>query len=312
MQRFADCLGDEQAVKRIGVVERQVGNEDCVPRPDRQLLEVVFLNPDGGQFGIGHFDAGLVAVGVEFGGLGRIWGVGIVFGALAEAVDHLAALVDAFLGSDAGLGIIDHAVAVGIGVLGDHATLHIAAAGVALSPLIQWASQEARMYELLFLAGLMSTAFLVLAVRENRPRLWAGYLAWTLIGVFTHYFFAFLLAGQVIYYVFGEVAERESIARRAGRARAKWWKPWGLFFDVDTLGPWFLWRLLIDERHQRRGIGRATLGLVMDLIRAEGATELLTSYHTGEGEPWPFYQKLGFRPTGALDHDEVVLSLDLG
>jgi len=87
---------------------------------------------------------------------------------------------------------------------------------------------------------------------------------------------------------------------------------WAVTPTDDILGPWFLWRLLIDERHQRRGIGRATLGLVMDLIRAEGATELLTSYHTGEGEPWPFYQKLGFRPTGALDHDEVVLSLDLG
>ena len=122
----------------------------------------------------------------------------------------------------------------------DRRTGLVAAALVAFSPFQIWYSQEARMYELLFLAGLLSTAYLVLAVRENRARLWAGYLLWTLIGVFTHYFFAFLIAGQVVYYVFGEVAERESIARRAGRARAKWWKPWGLFFDVDTLGPWFL------------------------------------------------------------------------
>ena len=49
----------------------------------------------------------------------------------------------------------------------------------------------------------------------------------------------------------------------------------------------------------------------MDLIRAEGATELLTSYQPGDGEPWPFYERFGFRPTGAIDHGEIVLSLDL-
>jgi len=87
---------------------------------------------------------------------------------------------------------------------------------------------------------------------------------------------------------------------------------WAATPTDDIIGPWFLWRLLIDERHQRRGIGRAAVGLVVALIRAEGATELLTSYHIGEGEPWPFYQKLGFRPTGGLDHGEVILSLDLG
>ena len=33
-------------------------------------------------------------------------------------------------------------------------------------------------------------------------------------------------------------------------------------------------------------------------MRNAGATELLTSYTTGEGEPWPFYERLGFVPTG--------------
>jgi diamine N-acetyltransferase len=86
---------------------------------------------------------------------------------------------------------------------------------------------------------------------------------------------------------------------------------WAVRPTADILGPWFLWRLLIDERHQRRGIGRATLRQVVDLIRANGATELLTSYHPGDGEPWPFYERFGFRPTGAIDHGEIVLSLDL-
>jgi diamine N-acetyltransferase len=86
---------------------------------------------------------------------------------------------------------------------------------------------------------------------------------------------------------------------------------WAVTPAPGIIGPWFLWRLLIDQDHQGRGIGRAALGQVVELIRANGATELLTSYHPGEGEPWPFYERFGFRPTGALDHGEIVLSLDL-
>jgi diamine N-acetyltransferase len=77
------------------------------------------------------------------------------------------------------------------------------------------------------------------------------------------------------------------------------------------LGPYFLWRLLIDEHHQRRGFGREALVQIVDLIRADGARELLTSYHPGHGERWPFYQRFGFEPTGEIDEGEIVLRLDL-
>lgn len=78
------------------------------------------------------------------------------------------------------------------------------------------------------------------------------------------------------------------------------------------IGPWFLWKLLIDERHQRRGYGSAALRQVIEIVRQAGARELLTSYVTGEGEPWPFYDRFGFVPTGERDaQGEVILSLDL-
>jgi diamine N-acetyltransferase len=86
---------------------------------------------------------------------------------------------------------------------------------------------------------------------------------------------------------------------------------WNVTPAPGILGPWFLWRLLIDERYQRRGYGRATLKEIVRIIRAEGGTELLTSYAQGEGEPWPFYEKLGFRPTGEIEEDEIVLRLPL-
>lgn len=86
---------------------------------------------------------------------------------------------------------------------------------------------------------------------------------------------------------------------------------WNVTPQPGIIGPWFLWRLLIDERFQGRGFGRGALRLVVELIRAEGATELLTSYQPGDGEPWPFYERFGFVPTGEVDGTEVVLRLDL-
>jgi GNAT superfamily N-acetyltransferase len=81
----------------------------------------------------------------------------------------------------------------------------------------------------------------------------------------------------------------------------------------EIIGPWFLWKLLIDERHQRHGYGREVVRLVTDLIREAGADDLLTSYvPEGEGGPGPFYEGLGFVPTGAVDDNgEIILRLDL-
>jgi GNAT superfamily N-acetyltransferase len=81
----------------------------------------------------------------------------------------------------------------------------------------------------------------------------------------------------------------------------------------DIIGPWFLWKLIVDERHQGRGIGRAIVDHVVELIRAEGATGLFTSHVIGDGGPEGFYERLGFVPTGTFDpHGERILRLDLG
>jgi GNAT superfamily N-acetyltransferase len=75
----------------------------------------------------------------------------------------------------------------------------------------------------------------------------------------------------------------------------------------EILGPWFLWKLLIDHRHQGRGYGRAVVEQVVELVRAEGGTELLTSHVPGDGGPAGFYRRLGFVPTGELDPSGEVL-----
>ncbi|GAA4412817.1 GNAT family N-acetyltransferase [Fodinibacter luteus] len=80
----------------------------------------------------------------------------------------------------------------------------------------------------------------------------------------------------------------------------------------EMWGPYYLWRLLVDARYQGRGIGAAAVALVAEAVRADGADTLLTSCVPGEGSPQPFYEGLGFVPTGELDPDgEVILALDL-
>jgi diamine N-acetyltransferase len=81
--------------------------------------------------------------------------------------------------------------------------------------------------------------------------------------------------------------------------------------DPDYI-PHYLWKLLIDERHQRRGVGTATLDLIVDLFRGRPGVEVLTA-HAGEGDgsPIAFYERYGFERTGEVIDGEVELQLRL-
>jgi diamine N-acetyltransferase len=83
--------------------------------------------------------------------------------------------------------------------------------------------------------------------------------------------------------------------------------------DDDLVGPFFLWRLLIDHRHQGRGYGGATVDAVVDYVRTRpGGEVLLTSCAAGDGSPQPFYLRYGFAKTGEVKWGEEILRLDLG
>ena len=58
------------------------------------------------------------------------------------------------------------------------------------------------------------------------------------------------------------------------------------------------------------GYGREVVRQIVELVRTENATELLTSYVPGEDSPAGFYARLGFVPTGELDPEgEIILRL---
>ena len=100
---------------------------------------------------------------------------------------------------------------------------------------------------------------------------------------------------------------------------------WAIYADETPVGfvmiadevvnpdyiPHFLWKLLIDERHQRRGFGTATLDLVVEFFRDRGVGELWTSTGKGEGSPVTFYERYGFERAGDLHGDETVLRLEI-
>jgi GNAT superfamily N-acetyltransferase len=80
----------------------------------------------------------------------------------------------------------------------------------------------------------------------------------------------------------------------------------------EIIGPWLLWKLLIDQRYQGRGYAAAVVRRVVELLRAEGATELLTSYVPEDEWAAGFYQMLGFVPNGEFDDKgEVIVRLGL-
>jgi diamine N-acetyltransferase len=107
-------------------------------------------------------------------------------------------------------------------------------------------------------------------------------------------------------------------------ARAIWWgvyaedTPVGFVMIADEVdGPpyisQYLWKLLIDERYQRRGYGTATLDLIVEYFRSRPGVEVVwTSAGRGEGSPIPFYERYGFEQTGEVVDNEVTLRLVIG
>ncbi len=74
----------------------------------------------------------------------------------------------------------------------------------------------------------------------------------------------------------------------------------------------YLWRYVIDHRHQGRGIGRRALLAIAHSLHAEGATHIRVSFVPDVvGSPAGFYEGLGFVRTGDEHHGEVDALLDL-
>jgi diamine N-acetyltransferase len=82
---------------------------------------------------------------------------------------------------------------------------------------------------------------------------------------------------------------------------------------TEYLGPYYLWRLMIDTSWQRQGLGTAVLDLVVEYVRTRpNAQQLLCSLVPGTvGSPREFYLGYGFRLRGDWFDGEEVIELPL-
>ncbi|MEZ5219519.1 MAG: GNAT family N-acetyltransferase [Ilumatobacteraceae bacterium] len=67
----------------------------------------------------------------------------------------------------------------------------------------------------------------------------------------------------------------------------------------------YLWRLLVDRMHQRRGVGSAALDHFEQRCRDLGATAIEVSWVEGPGSPAPMYRARGYEPTGIIEDGET-------
>jgi histidinol dehydrogenase len=73
----------------------------------------------------------------------------------------------------------------------------------------------------------------------------------------------------------------------------------------------YIWRIMIDARHQRKGYGAKTMRWAIDEARRMGVASVGLSHQDKPGNAGPFYEKLGFRYTGKVEHGERLMVLDL-
>ena len=73
--------------------------------------------------------------------------------------------------------------------------------------------------------------------------------------------------------------------------------------EAPAKGEYFLWRLMIDARHQGKGYGRKAVELLIERIETSpNAKALWTSHLKQDGDAGGFYRKLGFEYTGEIIH----------
>lgn len=89
-------------------------------------------------------------------------------------------------------------------------------------------------------------------------------------------------------------------------------EPVGFVMLYEDDGHHYVWRLLIDTHHQGKGYGAQAMHLIIERARrAPGVGRVLLSYADRKGNAGPFYRRLGFRETGEIEDDEVVMELVL-
>jgi diamine N-acetyltransferase len=81
----------------------------------------------------------------------------------------------------------------------------------------------------------------------------------------------------------------------------------------DEDGTHWIGGMVVNASEQGKGTGRATLGAVIERLSAlPECREIRLSYHPDNTPAARLYTSFGFRPTGDLEGEEIVLALAVG
>jgi diamine N-acetyltransferase len=76
-------------------------------------------------------------------------------------------------------------------------------------------------------------------------------------------------------------------------------------------GEFYVWRFMIDARHQGHGYGRRAVELLVEEARRDGVEKVTLSVVPGDRSALEFYKRLGFVETGNVHGKEIELALPL-
>lgn len=81
--------------------------------------------------------------------------------------------------------------------------------------------------------------------------------------------------------------------------------------DEDD-GRYYLGRLMIDEKHQRKGYGKvAVLAVIEELRKIEDCSEIYLSFVPENVSAKKLYESVGFQKTGELSGNELIMKFVL-
>lgn len=100
-------------------------------------------------------------------------------------------------------------------------------------------------------------------------------------------------------------------------------EPFGIYADDEMVGfvmfgypefdgkrMWFIFRLMVDKNHQRRGYGRQGMALAVEMIKQKpDCTEMFVSFMPDNIGAATLYEQLGFINEGKIIGKEIMVRL---
>ncbi len=100
-------------------------------------------------------------------------------------------------------------------------------------------------------------------------------------------------------------------------------RPFAIYNDEEVIGfmmiAWdeeereaSIWRFMIAEEHQNKGYGRKAMECALNIIKESNKFDYVSlDYVPGNDAGKHLYESLGFKETGEIEDDEIVMKLDL-